>query len=100
MTNPFFVLTSDENEIIAVIHNPSKHFSKEKCELHKDAIYEKLKESVVRAVEEHYDLKCSDIAIPSDFTDYHKPIDFKVYMGQESEEAFDGTFTLTMAWDY
>lgn len=99
MNNPFFVLITDENEVIGIIHNPSKNFKKDKVELKKDVIYEKLKDSVVTCLEHHYDVECSAIEIPKDFADWHKPIDIKAYMG-EDQNAFTKPCTLTMAWDY
>lgn len=100
MTNPFFVLTSIENEIIGVIHNPSIKKVLAANEKVKAYQYALIKKSVVNCLEHHYDLKCNDITIPSDFADFHKPIEFRAYMGEDTQEAFDGLFTLTMAWYY
>lgn len=99
MNNPFFVLYTDENEFIGIIRNPLKSLSKEEIESFKDVIYDKLTQSVVTCLEHHYDVQCSNIEIPKDFADWHKPVDITAYMGDD-QNAFTKPCTLTMAWDY
>ena len=96
MNNPFFVLTSSENEIIGVIHNPTLPHT----ERARAIIIETIIDKVQKAMESHYDRDCPKSPITESLLDDYRPIEFKLTIGDDEQDMFDETFTLTPAWDY
>lgn len=93
MQNPLFVLTNNGslNEIIAVITNP-KQAGKDFSELNK---------SIWQAVQEHFDIEFTELNIPENWHEFHKPIDITAKAeGLEENEIETYSFTLTAAWLY
>ncbi len=89
MNNPFFVLTSDDNEIIGVIRNPKWIHALGGIDLH-DSIY--------NALNEHYDAPIFDIKIHDRWFDIIGPITIAANISEENEDPSE--FRLIKAWQY